>query len=578
MPSSEYINEGPLAGEGQANPVQPLEQMLQWLTSTTVHLAIGLLIGLIAARAMRGRHLRWTWAASALGVVFVGYPILGEGLATVLGAASLCAAVRGRRWHREDLDAGADLAEIAAERRGPLDAARSTLSKLVSRWESDQGRRPGMGWLAGRPGNRRERQGTEAQSSWWRGGLLVVGHDQSHRPVKIPLGGPTGGTHTLVVGAAGSGKTVTMTWIAIQAIAQGQAAIVIDPKGDRDLRDSLRDAARAAARRFVCWSPEGPSIYNPYARGGETEIADKVLAGERYTEPHYLRQAQRYLGHVVRALRRAEVEVSLRDIVDHLDPGQLELLARQLPEEHAKKTYAYLDSLTDRQRRDLAGVRDRLAILAESDIGPWLDPRTQGAERFELIEAVRAGAVVYFDLQSDSRPLLTQMLGAAIVQDLQTTVATLQGRPVPSLVVIDEFSAIAPEHVVRLFARARATGMSLVLGTQELSDLRIPGAERLLDQVMGNLSALVVHRQVLPASAELIASLTETRGVWRTSRQDDGKHTRTRERENVLRAEQIMSLGQGWAAVIDLLDAGRTSIARILCAARLRSRRPRRRR
>ena len=41
------------------------------------------------------------------------------------------------------------------------------------------------------------------------------------------------------------------------------------------------------------------------------------------------------------------------------------------------------------------------------------------------------------------RPLLTQMLGAAIVQDLQTTVAALQGRPTPTLVVIDEFSAIA---------------------------------------------------------------------------------------------------------------------------------------
>jgi hypothetical protein len=33
----------------------------------------------------------------------------------------------------------------------------------------------------------------------------------------------------------------------------------------------------------------------------------------------------------------------------------------------------YLDALTDRQLKDLAGVRDRLSILAESDTAPWLD-------------------------------------------------------------------------------------------------------------------------------------------------------------------------------------------------------------
>ncbi len=44
-----------------------------------------------------------------------------------------------------------------------------------------------------------------------------------------------------------------------------------------------------------------------------------------------------------------------------------------------------------------------------------------------------------------------------------------------TLVVIDEFSAVAAEQVVRLFGRARSAGISLVLGTQELSDLRRQG-------------------------------------------------------------------------------------------------------
>lgn len=318
------------------------------------------------------------------------------------------------------------------------------------------------------------------------------------------------------------------------------------------------------------WTPQGPSVYNPYARGSETEIADKVLAGERFTEPHYLRQAQRYLGHEVRVLRRAGQEVSLRTLVHHLDPSRLEALARSLPESEAQGAHDYLDSLTTRQQSDLSGVRDRLAIMAESDVGDLLDPRTPDMARLDLLDAAQARAVVYFNLEADRRPLLAQMLGAAIVQDLQAMVAALQQRPVATLVVIDEFSAIVPERVVGLFARASGAGVSLVLGTQELADLRVPGREALLEQIMGNLSVLIAHRQVVSASAELIAGLTEARGVWRTSRHSDGKFTRTRGFENALRAKQIMSLPQAWAAVVGLADGGSVSLARILSPARSR--------
>ncbi len=549
MPSSEYTT------EPAVNPLEPVEQLVHWLMNMTIHLAIGLVIGLIATRVMRSRHLRWTWASTALGLDVLAWPVLGGGIASILGTAALCATVRGRRWHREDLDAGADLADIAGERRGPLDAMRTLIRQVMPGLMARLAPRIAMPVWIGIPAGGKD---------WFRGNQLIVGEEESgRRSVSIPLGGPTGGTHTLVVGATRSGKTVTMTWMAARAIEHGMGAIVVDPKGDRDLARELRDAARAAGRPFVEWSPQGPSVYNPYDRGSETEIADKALAGERFTEPHYLRQAQRYLGHEVRTLRTAGVEVSLRTLVEHLDPSRLELLARSLPECSAQDVHDYLDSLTTRQQSDLTGVRDRLAIMAESDIGHLLDPQTPGMERLDLLVAAKARAVVYFNLQADSRPLLAQMLGAAIVGDLQAMVAALQGRPVPTLVTIDEFSAISPDRVVGLFARAGGAGVSLALGTQELADLRVPGREMLKEQVMGNLSALIAHRQVVPASAELIASLTETMGVWRTSQHSNGGQTRTRELDHALRPEQVMSLPRGWAAVIGLSDGGSVSIARM---------------
>jgi TraM recognition site of TraD and TraG len=545
MPSETPINP---SSEWTPSPLEPIEQLAHWLTAAVVHGVLGVAIGLVAVRLMHHRHLRWTWAPTALSADLLMGPVLGGSVAWTLGVAALCATVRGRRWHREETEAGADLAELAANRRGPLDALRTvvrrTLPKLLARWALTSA-------IA------------TARKDWFRGDRLIVGEEEHGRTVSIPLGGPTGGTHTLVVGATRSGKTVTMTWMAVRAIEHGMGAIVVDPKGDRDLCRELRNAAQAAGRQFIEWTPQGPAIYNPYARGSATEIADKVLAGERFTEPHYLRQAQRYLGHEVRTLRKAGLEVSLKGLVQYLDPLRLEALARTLPESEAQGVHDYLDSLTTRQQSDLAGVRDRLSIMAESDIGPWLDPQTEGVQRLDLLQAAKAQTVVYFNLEADRRPLLAQMLGAAIVGDLQAMVAALQGRPVGTLVVIDEFSAIVPERVVGLFARAGGAGVSLVLGTQELADMRVPGRETVHDQVMGSLSTLIAHRQVVPTSAELIAGMTETRGVWRTSHHSEGGHTRTREHENVLRAEQIMSLPRGWAAVLGLADGGCVSITRM---------------
>ena len=334
-----------LASEPAVNPLAPLEEAVSWLLSASIHVVVGLLIGLAAARLMRRKHLHWTWGALSLGIVILVRPVLGDSALT-LGVAALFCTLRSRRWHREDLDVGgADLARIAERRRGPLDSLRPLLGRISSRSEG------------------------HGADRWVKDEQLILGRDEGGRWVSIPFAGRQRGTHALIVGATGSGKTVTQTWMAVRAIEQGMGAIVVDPKGDGAMRGAVREAAGVAGRRFIEWSPDGPSVYNPYARGSETEIADKVLAGERFTEPHYLRQAQRYLGHVVRSLRAAELEVSLRSVIDHLEPAQLERLVRGLPEGEAEATHTYLDSLTSRQQSDLAGVRDRMAILAESDVG-----------------------------------------------------------------------------------------------------------------------------------------------------------------------------------------------------------------
>jgi conjugal transfer pilus assembly protein TraD len=505
----------------------PLDPLVHLLTALALAIGGATLATISTVMFLRRLGLHWTWTLPGVLLGPMLWPFDKEAAAFV-AATALFATATGARWHLDDLRHGADRAKDARDRRTPLDAGRERVQRRDVR---------GGRWI--------DRRG------------LAVGRDQRGRTVRIPVGARSG-RHTLVVGATGSGKTVTQAWIAGRLIRAGHGAVVIDPKGDRLLHDELEHAARKTRRMFRVWTPEGPAVYNPFAHGTDTELADKVLAGETYTEPHYLRQAQRYLGHAVSALRGNGTPITVMTLAEAMVPDHLEYLGRALPDEHAKRVHDYVDSLSAEQKRGLAGTRDRLAILAESDVAGFLYRQEPTRHNIDLLAAVRKHDVVLFRLDSDRRPLMASMLAAAIVQDLLTIAAELQAQPIPTLVLIDEFSAVAPGGVVRLFGRSRSAGLSLLLGTQELADLRPPDTPTLADQVLGNVTTLVAHRQVVPASAETVAGVIGTRGAWTTTERTEtflgasaasGAGTRTRTREFVIHPDAIKHLPTGTAAV-----------------------------
>lgn len=535
--------------EGLFHPVEEL------LIGMLVVGMVSLFGGWALAIGLRMRALRWSWSGVLLApALLVG----GVSLPVSVGAVGVCvvATLVGMAWHATDVMAGGDRARAAEERLGVLGA----IGLLVDHWQqAHAGASPGMstGTSAGVSMGAGANMGASTAAGWVSEGRLTVGRDRWGRRVWIPAG-ERAGSHTLIVGATRSGKTCSEAWIAARLIERGHGAVVVDPKGDGLLRGELHDAARRMGVAFLEWSPHGPLAYNPYAHGDDDEVVEKALAGEMFTEPHYLRQAQRYLGQAVRAMRGAQVPVTPASLAAHMDPLQLEATVRALPPERALDAQEYLESLSERQRRELAGVRDRLAILTESDFAQWLEPERAGGE-IDLRKAVAERAVVYFALESDRRPLLAQMLACAVVTDLIALAGERHHDPVPTVAVIDEFSAVAAQHIWRLFARAASAGVSLVLATQELADLQAVGQGALRDQIGGNLQALIAYRQNMPASAELIAQIAGTRTVWERTQYASGiplplgpfaRRMRRRGHEHEIHPTQIQRLGTGQAAVI----------------------------
>jgi Cdc6-like AAA superfamily ATPase len=408
------------------------------------------------------------------------------------------------------------------------------------------------------PGKRLARIGNTAAASA-EGGFHIGVTREGGRGVSVPA------RHTVVVGATGVGKTVTIRRILSQASAD-MGLIAIDGKGDPELERDLERLARATGRRFQAWSPEHTTRYSPFCHGSDTEIVDKALAAERWGDDYYLRLGQRFLGFAVRGLRAAGSEPTLRDLAHYVDPANLEELAPAM-ERAAPGSWgdliATLPALDRAERQAIGGTQHRLATLAESDLGALLEA-APGCELVDLLEVVRAGNVAYFNLNADARPALSRMVGAAIVMDLVSIAATLQRNEeyLPTVLMLDDvqafLSAPALAGIASLFARGRSAGMMLLVGTQSLADFNLGGSPGGIDQLLDNRSTLIVHRLPGHGSASRGSRELGEREDARLSEQleagvlgwhNAGRVTRTMSMEPNVMAAELMDLETGVAVV-----------------------------
>jgi len=510
----------------------------------------GIVLGLLAALWLRLRGLRWTWASLVAPAGLLAWLVQWRaGLALwIAGALALYA---GAYAHREALERGGEEAHRSRDAIGPLGLLRANLSEL-------------------RAGRRRLDRGG-----------FALGRTRRGTVCRVPLGSPGNGVHALILGATGAGKTVTTAALLEAHIAAGQGAIVLDPKGDEALSRTLADAAAAAGARLFTWSPHGPAVYNPIARGNPTEIADKCLAAHVWTEPHYRTATQRLLGHALATMRAAGLwPPTLSTLVAHMEPERLDALASTVDGPLAERTHDYVDGLDSRRTAELGGGRDRLAVLVESELGPRLDPALgeEEGEEIDLAACLDQGAVAHLRLDADRYPEASRLLAAALVIDLAALAAERQGGPAAAAVAIDEFGALAADHVSRLFARARGAGISLLLGTQSLADLRAArpedASDTLTEQVLSNVSYTVAHRIADPDSAERLARIAGTEPAWTVTEKVGGgllagsrrEGTRTRQRDFVVGPDEFKRLGTGEAIVIDPKASRRAEIVHVWTA------------
>jgi conjugal transfer pilus assembly protein TraD len=382
--------------------------------------------------------------------------------------------------------------------------------------------------------------------------------------------------HALILGASGSGKTTTLLRILTQLIARGRPVVVIDMKGSPSLARGLERAAAAAGRPFRVWSPDGPTRWNPLQHGNATELKDRLMGAERFTEPHYKRAAERYALNALQVLEAVHPgrAPTLAEVVQLMDPNRLPLALRGVPGPLAERVRDYKDGLTSDQISAVRGLQTRLAVMVESVAGPHLEP---GPDSIDIRRALSGPEVVLFSLNSNTYGELADQLGTLVLQDLiSATGHRLNEREHGSgrelaVVAIDE-SAVLGKQLLTLFARGREAGVGAISVSQEMVDYdRI--ARGLRDQVLGNTAVKLIHRQRVPDSAQLVARMAGTERRWETTEQlgwsglfgsyGTGRGTRRLVERFIVEPNEIMALRRGDALQIANGPGERSEVIRV---------------
>jgi hypothetical protein len=275
-------------------------------------------------------------------------------------------------------------------------------------------------------------------------------------------------------------------------------------------------------------------------------------------------------------------------VVALMDPRRLRARLREVPRPLAERVQDYLTSLTPDQRSGIRGLQTRLAILTESEAGPYLGPPGAGqngldarpspgsAEKIDLTAALDGREVVLFSVNSSRYGQFAAQLGTLAVQDLICATGTRLeqlregGTLEQATIAIDEFSGIAGAHIVALFARGREAGVSGIVATQEMADLDRAG-RGVRDQILGNTAVKLILRQEVPESAELVAQIAGTERVWEETRQIGGTvfngfppgGTRREAEQFVIHPNDIKSLPTGDAVLISKLRGDRARTIRV---------------
>ena len=312
-----------------------------------------------------------------------------------------------------------------------------------------------------------------------KGAPWIHGVEPKESHVYIPLEALEG--HVAVFGTTGSGKTRLLETVVSQAVARQEVVIVIDPKGDKELRDITRRACMLAGRpdAFVQFHPAFPSesvridplrnwnrsteiasriaalmisedAFQAFAWRAINLVADGLIYVDKAPNLTTLRKfieggPDSLMESVLREFFKRNVprwETMVSPFIGKAREGKIplklsptaspELLAyvyyyrKEVPEGKTDQVVDGLLSMVEHSRdhlsKILASLVPLLVMLTAGELGPLLSPDPEDIDDprpiFDTKKLVTGGHVLYLGIDSLSDGTVGSAIGSIILSDL----------------------------------------------------------------------------------------------------------------------------------------------------------------
>lgn len=408
------------------------------------------------------------------------------------------------------------------------------------------------------------------------GATWIHGLETREQSLYQPLQHTAG--HTLIVGTTGAGKSRSFDLMITQAVLRGEAVIIIDPKGDKDLKHAAQRACGMAGHpeRFVFFHPGFPeqsARLNPLKHFSQpSELASRIaqiIPSVNGTDP-FKSFGQKSLDNIIQGLVFLNGSPTLVELRRYLEggPGQLVLDALKkhivtiygetglhqvlngkqvgidaiatrlirhyreyLQKEHPNQNLEGLISMFEHDRthfgKMVASLLPVMNMLTTGELGQMLSPNMRDAKDTRPVVhsagIINNAQVAYIGLDSLSDGMVGSALGSLLLADLASVAGKrynygVNNRPVN--VFVDEAAEVINDPCIQLLNKGRGALIRMVIATQTFADFSArTGSDAKARQILANVNNLIALRVLDSETQKYITDnlpLTRLRYIMRT--------------------------------------------------------------